>query len=75
MHLSQTSHGGRLKEAKKRQLRLHRVAHTGDDLCCPDRVSAQMKKIVLDANALDSQNLRPYGRQSFFCLSLGSRNS
>jgi len=31
-----------------------------------------MEKIILDANAFDSQNLRPYGRQSFFCLSLGS---
>src|SRR5687768_15527315 len=69
---SQTGHCGGLEEGRKRQFRLHRLAHTGNDLRCPDRVSAQMEKIILDTNALDSQNLRPYGRQSFFCLSLGS---
>src|SRR5712691_1046100 len=56
------SHSRGLKEMQEGHLNVHSVAHARHNLHGQERVPSQLKKIVVDANTFEAQQVAPDGR-------------
>ena len=61
----QVGHRRRLEQGPNRQFDVEGFAHVRDELGGLERVAAQLKEVVVDADALEVENARPEAGQNF----------